>query len=126
MYEIRARVNFDAAHYLRDYQGPCTRMHGHTWEVEAAVAGEELGPGQLLLDFNELKEMLRDLVEPFDHRCLNEVEPFTELSPTSENLAGYMYRRLVEKLTVVRTGVNISWVSVSESSGTRVVYKEGE
>ncbi|MFW6113383.1 MAG: 6-carboxytetrahydropterin synthase, partial [Actinomycetota bacterium] len=30
MYEVRASANFDAAHYLRDYHGPCAHMHGHT------------------------------------------------------------------------------------------------
>jgi len=121
VFEIRAGAHFDAAHWLRDYTGPCARMHGHSFRVEAAVTGTQLGPQQLLLDFHDLRRLLEETIEPFDHNCLNEVEPFTGLSPTSENIARYLFRALVERLP---QGVRLAWVSVSESSDTKVVYRE--
>lgn len=124
MYRIKVAAHFDAAHYLRDYRGPCTRMHGHTWRVEAVVVGGELGEGQLLMDFHDLKSLLQEVIAPFDHRCLNEVKPFTELSPTSENIARLIYEELREKLRGFSPRVNLSWVSVSESPDTQVVYAE--
>ena len=124
MYEIQVGAHFDAAHYLRDYQGPCSRMHGHTWRVEAAVIGSELGPGQLVMDFHDLKALLEEVIAPFDHCCLNEVEPFTELSPTSEILARFVYQKLREKLQGFSSQVKLSWVSISESPDTQVVYSE--
>ena len=123
-YEIRVSAHFDAAHWLRDYEGPCTRMHGHTWEVEAAVTGTALGPGQLLLDFQHLKRALEEVIAPFDHRCLNEVEPFSELSPTSENLARFIFASLRGRLGGLPPGVRLSWVGVSESPASRVLYRE--
>jgi len=126
LYEIKVSAHFDAAHFLRDYEGPCARMHGHTWRVEAAVAGEELGRGQLLVDFHHLRSLLREVVSAFDHRCLNELEPFTELSPTSENIARVVFRRLGEKLEGLPPGARLSWVSVAESPDTAVVYREEE
>jgi len=124
LYEIKVGAHFDAAHYLRDYQGPCSRMHGHTWRVEAAVSGGELGPGQLVIDFHDLKALLEEVIEPFDHSCLNEVEPFTELSPTSENLARFIYVKLRDGLQEFLPQVRLSWISVSESPDTQVVYSE--
>ena len=124
MYEIKAGAHFDAAHYLRDYQGPCSRMHGHTWRVEAAVTGAELGPGQLVIDFHDLKDLLEEVIAPFDHSCLNEVEPFAELSPTSENLARFIYGEMKKKLRGLTPQVGLSWVSVSESPDTQVAYSE--
>jgi 6-pyruvoyltetrahydropterin/6-carboxytetrahydropterin synthase len=124
LYEIQVGAHFDAAHYLRDYQGPCSRMHGHTWRVEAAVIGSELGPSQLVIDFHDLKALLEEVIAPFDHSCLNEVEPFTELSPTSETLARFIYGKLEEKLHVFTPQARLSWVSVSESPDTQVVYSE--
>lgn len=124
MYEINVGAHFDAAHYLPGYRGPCSRMHGHTWRVEAAVAGCELGRGQLLIDFHDLKGLLEEVVAPFDHRCLNEVNPFTELSPTSENIARFIYGRLEERLRELTPEVRLAWVAVSESPDTRVVYRE--
>lgn len=125
MYEIKVSTRFDAAHFLRNYEGPCARMHGHTWRVEAAVVGEELGPGQLLIDFHDLGELLREVIAPFDHCCLNEMDPFLELSPTSENIARFIYGRLEERLRELPPGVRLSWVGVSESPDTGAVYREG-
>jgi 6-pyruvoyltetrahydropterin/6-carboxytetrahydropterin synthase len=99
-------------------------MHGHTWRVEAAVIGDELGPGQLVMDFHDLKALLEEVIGPFDHCCLNEVEPFTELSPTSETLARFIYGKMEEKLRGFTPQARLSWVSVSESPDTQVVYSD--
>jgi 6-pyruvoyltetrahydropterin/6-carboxytetrahydropterin synthase len=123
-FEISAGTHFDAAHLLRDYDGPCARMHGHGFRVRAALVGSQLGPSHLLVDFHDLKRLLQEITAPFDHRCLNEVEPFTEISPTSENIARFVYRSLQERLPELPPGVRLAWVSVSESPDTEVVYRE--
>ncbi len=123
-FEISASAHFDAAHMLRDYDGPCARMHGHNFMVQAALAGSQLGPSHLLVDFHDLKRLLEEIIAPLDHRCLNEVEPFTELSPTSEHIARFVYRSLAKRLPQLPPGVRLAWVSVSESPDTRVVYRE--
>ena len=124
VFEIRASVHFDAAHRLLDYDGPCARLHGHSFRVEAAVEGSNLGRLQLLVDFHDLRRLLEEVVEPFDHNCLNEVEPFTQSSPTSENIARHIYHSLHAMLPRLPDGVRLAWVSVSESPHTRVVYRE--
>ena len=123
-FEITAAVHFDAAHRLPGYPGPCARLHGHRWRVEAAVAGGRLDDTGILIDFMELKGWLQDIVSAFDHRCLNEVEPFTEISPTSENLARHVYGELAGRMGERAAAARLSWVSVSESPDTRVVYRE--
>lgn len=124
MFEISVGAHFDAAHWLRDYEGPCARVHGHRFDVEAAVTGSELGREQLLVDFHDLRRLLEEVIEAFDHRCLNDTEPFAELSPTSENIARFIYRALAERLARLEAGVRLAWVSVSESPDTKVVYRE--
>lgn len=124
VFEISASAHFDAAHLLRGYEGPCARMHGHSFRVEASLAGSHLGDAQLLVDFHDLKRLLEEVIEPFDHHCLNEVPPFTEQSPTSENIARFIYESLAALLPRLPEGVHLAWVSVSESPDTRVVYRE--
>jgi 6-pyruvoyltetrahydropterin/6-carboxytetrahydropterin synthase len=123
-FEIRASVHFDAAHRLVDYDGPCARMHGHSFHVEAAVTGSRLGPEHLLVDFHDLRRLLEEVVGPFDHNCLNETAPFAETSPTSENIARHIYRALAGMMKRLPDGVSLAWVSVSESPDTKVVYRE--
>lgn len=125
MYEICAAVSFHAAHFLRGYEGRCARMHGHTWRVRAAVAGDTLDPAGMVMDFHHLKALLGEAVAPFDHSCLNEIEPFDRLSPTSENIARHLYETLRKKLGSAHTGARLAWVSVSESPDTEVIYREG-
>jgi len=99
-------------------------MHGHTWKVEAAVTGSELDESDLLMDFHDLRKILREVVESFDHNCLNDLEAFRELSPTSENIASFIYRGLLIKLRELPHRATLAWVSVAESPETMVVYRE--
>ncbi|WP_287155491.1 6-carboxytetrahydropterin synthase QueD [Candidatus Solincola tengchongensis] len=124
-FEVVAGVHFDAAHRLPGYPGPCSRLHGHRWRVEAAVAGGEPDEGGIVVDFLVLKRILGEVVAGFDHRCLNEVEPFTRLIPTSENLARHIFREFSARVgSEVGRGIRVVWVAVSESPDTRVVYRE--
>ncbi len=80
----------------------------------------------MVVDFLVLKRILGEIVAPFDHRCLNEVEPFTRVVPTSENLAWHIHRRFSERVRGLGKDIRVSWVAVSESPDTRVVYREGD
>ena len=42
MYQLTKSVTFDAAHRLRDYVGKCANLHGHTYKLEVAIAGEKV------------------------------------------------------------------------------------
>ncbi len=125
MFVLKVEESFDAAHWLRDYEGDCARLHGHHWTVEMSVAGEELGRGDLLIDFVDVKSFLRATLAALDHRCINEVPPFDVLSPTSENLARYLFGELKARLGQVAPQLRLTQVRVSESPSTAVVYTEG-
>ncbi len=92
MYRLRVKSQFDAAHKLGGNAGKCSRLHGHTWTVEVFVSGKELNQDGMLIDFRELKAKLGELVKEFDHSYLNEFEEIG--TPTSENIARYIYNKL--------------------------------
>ena len=49
VYTLKILTDFAAAHYLRDYEGVCNRLHGHNWKVEVNVKARQLdkvGMGQ--------------------------------------------------------------------------------
>ncbi|MEW6189628.1 MAG: 6-carboxytetrahydropterin synthase QueD [Actinomycetota bacterium] len=121
MYELLIKAHFDAAHSLRGYPGDCAGLHGHTWRVEVVIEGEELNDIELLYDFRELKSQVDEVLSKFDHKYLNEVHPFDELSPTGENLARYLFEQL--KATFP-DGINLKKVSVWESEDACISYKE--
>ncbi len=125
MFLLKVEESFDAAHWLRDYEGDCARLHGHHWTVEASLAGEELGRGDLLIDFMDVKALLRGVLAAFDHHCINEVAPFDEMSPTSENLARHIYDELLKRLAQVAPQLQLAEIRVSESPQTAVIYRPG-
>ncbi len=98
MYEITVEKHFDAAHYLRGYQGKCEAMHGHRYRVVVKVEASKLNEIGLAYDFTDLKRHLNDILARYDHICLNDVPPFDKINPSAENIATTIYNELKEKL----------------------------
>ena len=123
MYEISAFGHFDAAHFLRGYPGKCANIHGHRWEVGITLQGEKLDEMGILIDFMDVKNMLKEVLEVFDHKMINDVPPFDGLNPTAENIASFIYERMADKLRD-QTGSNvwITKVTVWESDAASATY----
>ena len=120
MYQISVEQHFDAAHFLRGYQGKCEAMHGHRFRVVLKVEAPALDDIGLAYDFVELKKHLAEVISRFDHTCLNDVSPFDKLNPSSENIAKNIYEELQPKLAGAK--VSIAAVEVWESPQTGVSY----
>src|SRR5438270_8040622 len=91
MFEVTVEDSFAAGHYLRNYKGKCETPHGHNYKVRVTLAGAELDKAGLLLDFKDLTEVMKHVIDRLDHQMINELEPFTKLNPSAENLAKYFY-----------------------------------
>ncbi len=120
MYEISIEQHFDAAHFLRGYQGKCEALHGHRFRVVAKIKIPVVNDIGIAYDFVELKQHLRDILAKFDHTCLNDVPPFDKINPSSENIASTIYTELQPRLA--RAPVSLSIVEVWESPQTGVSY----
>ena len=95
IFEITKAATFDAAHRLPDGPpGPYTRMHGHSFRVEATVRGEAGGAVGWVSDLGDLDRALKAIAGELDHGLLNE-KPGLE-SPTLEHLCLYFAERLKE------------------------------
>ena len=104
MFEVTVEAGFSSGHYLRNYQGKCENPHGHNYRVLVTLAGAELDPAGLLLDFKILKTLLRPVIDYLDHRMINDLPPFTELNPSAENLARYFYQQTSLQLDQLTAG----------------------
>lgn len=118
MYYITTEASFDAAHFLKGYKGKCKNIHGHRWRVLIKIQSEELLKDKqhdgMVMDFKDLKNDLKELIEKFDHTFIyekgslkNELiellksEEFelseVEFRPTAENFSKYFYDYLTAK-----------------------------
>ena len=120
MYAIIIEKHFDAAHYLRGYKGKCEEMHGHRYRVVVKISADRLNDIGLAYDFSDLKRHLKDIIDRFDHICLNDVPPFDKINPSSENIAATIYDELKEKLA--GDPVTLTSVEAWETPHQGVVY----
>ena len=122
MYELMVESKFAAAHQLRGYKGKCENLHGHNWRVTVAVTAERLNEVGLAIDFNDLKKSLRDVLDQLEHTFLNDIFPFTQINPSSENLAKWIYDTLTKKLN--DDNIEVASVTVWESDSASASYFE--
>lgn len=138
MYYLKTSAAFDSAHFLHGYVGKCANIHGHRWTVEISVFGKE--PEQkgekrgMLIDFGDLKEILRSLADSFDHALIYESGSLKQVTvnalndegfrlievpfrPTAENFARHFHRLLTEK------GLPVKSVTVYETPNNCAVYE---
>ena len=81
----------DCAHYLPGHP-KCGTLHGHTYRVEVTVEGEN--KTGMIIDFGDLKRILRACLALYDHRPMND---FLEY-PSVENICEMIHRQLAGRL----------------------------
>lgn len=121
MFELKIISQFAAAHQLRAFHGKCEQLHGHNWKVEVYVTGNTLGDDGLLIDFGIIKADTKKALKELDHKFLNELTPFKEENPSSENIARYIYDYLSNSLN--NDKVKVSRVAAWESDTACATYK---
>lgn len=123
LFRLKVQDHFSSAHYLRNYQGACENLHGHNWKVELIVEGETLNDIDILIDFKDLKKILKDVLSELDHRLINELPFFQVNNPSSENIAKYIFHRVKEKLSPYKN-IRVKEVAVYETEKASASYLE--
>ena len=125
MFEVTVEAGFSSGHYLRNYHGRCENPHGHNYKVRVTLVGASLDAAGLLLDFKMLKQVMRPVIDRIDHQMLNDLEPFTTLNPSAENIAHYFYQQTNEKLAGMTSGrVRVKECTIWETDTTSATFYE--
>ena len=122
MFEVTIEETFAAGHALRNYHGKCENVHGHNYRCQVTLEGKELDSVGLLVDFVELKRAVHGVLDRLDHQWLNDYPPFTELNPSAENIAKFIYDEVYEALKA-REGVRIALVKLWETDTASATYR---
>ncbi len=122
VFEVYVQAHFSAAHALRGYPGDCSRTHGHNWIIDVFVKCKKLNEIGIGVDFRDIKKGLKDVLKGLDHFNLNELPPFNEDNPTSENIARFLYIQLGKRLN--SDVAQVSKIKVSETPGAGAFYWE--
>lgn len=120
---VLKEFEFDAAHYLPEYNGKCERLHGHTYKLVVKVEGTPDKEG-MVIDFIRLKNIVKEeVLSKLDHACLNDILK----QPSAENISVWVWQRLQKCCR----GPTISFMKLKSGKlkpaavFTEVIYNEG-
>lgn len=114
---LETEEEIDIAHFLEDYEGKCSQLHGHRYKIEVKYKIFELKENGLSIDFNDIKS----IVNQYDHKCLNDFFKYT----TAENFSNELYVQL-ENLCFYKEKriADLEYVKVFETPNNRLTYYE--
>ncbi|HDP26414.1 MAG TPA: 6-carboxytetrahydropterin synthase QueD [Deltaproteobacteria bacterium] len=123
MFQAKVVDSFSAAHRLRGYQGDCERLHGHNYRVEVTVKSHTLDGTGIVMDFRDLKTLLKKTLDELDHRYLNDLPWFQEQNPSAEHIARAIFEHLSPSIP---SPVTLKEVVVWENEACCVSYSHQE
>lgn len=130
MFRLEKEFRFEASHQLPFHDGKCRRLHGHSWVgriiVEGKALSEEKEKAGMLMDFYDLGQLIRPLVEEhLDHWHLN--DSLRMESPTSEAIAKWVFDRIEPAVRKISAGrITLKAVQIDETCTSRAIYMKGQ
>ena len=118
--KITKQFSFEMAHALRNYDGLCRNIHGHSYKMDITLAGQplldETSPKNgMVMDFGDLKKLVNEeIISLLDHSLVlnNKTDEkligmlkqnfekivVVDFQPTTENLLNFIADKLKAKL----------------------------
>ena len=126
MHTIFKDFSFSAAHAIRGHTRGCQNLHGHNYRVRVHLRAGRLDHLGMVLDFADLKEMMQEILGPFDHRVINDIPPFDERNTTAELFSEYVFQEVARRLAdrgEDRDRVRVARVEVWENDTACAVFE---
>lgn len=107
---------FDAAHLLPNVpEGhKCKQLHGHTYQLTVYVSGNLQRPEQWVMDYGDLKAIVKPVIDQLDHRFLNDIVGLD--NPTAEVLVSWLWDKIKPSLPQLQT------LELKETPTSGVIY----
>lgn len=116
---VTKEFNFEIAHALWNYDGPCANLHGHSYRMFVTIIGQPINDDTnpkngMVIDFGDLKKIVNEeIVHPLDHAVIlnkkaaeslncqgNQMfkkQYFVDYQPTCENMVIDFAQKLLLK-----------------------------
>ena len=118
--KITKQFSFEMAHALRNYDGLCRNIHGHSYKMDITLAGQPLHDESspkngMVMDFGDLKRLVNEeIISLLDHALVLNAKTDAQLiavlkqnyekivtvdfQPTTENLLNFIANKLKTRL----------------------------
>ena len=114
---LKIKTHFDAAHKLQNYDGKCSNLHGHRWEVIFCFKGAINVDSGMVVDFSVIKPVVNRILP--DHKYLNEVYDLSE--PTAERLVCCIFNDTAKAIKDADLGIELEQIELYESPECSVI-----
>jgi len=118
--KITKQFSFEMAHALRNYDGLCRNIHGHSYKMDITLAGQPLHDENspkngMVMDFGDLKRLVNEeIISLLDHALVLNAQTDAQLidvlkqnyekivtvdfQPTTENLLEFIASKIKKRL----------------------------
>ena len=132
--KITKQFSFEMAHALRNYDGLCRNIHGHSYKMDITLAGQPLRDENspkngMVMDFGDLKRLVNEeVISLLDHALVLNSKTDAQLvevlkqnyekivtvdfQPTTENLLEFIAAKIQSRLPET---VNLTCVRLRET-----------
>jgi 6-pyruvoyltetrahydropterin/6-carboxytetrahydropterin synthase len=121
MFTISVERHFRASHQLTLPDGSKEPIHKHDWVVTASLSSEKLNNMGIVMNFQTLQAMIDKTVDGFNNKALDSIGYFQQNNPSAENVAKYIYEKLLIELP---EGVKLINIRVVEEPGCSATFGE--
>lgn len=99
MYSVKVKDHIMIAHSLPDpFFGPASNMHGATYVVTATFKNENLGSKNVVIDIGKAHTILKNVLDQFAYKNLDELPQFKGILTTTEFLAAYIHKNVKQQI----------------------------
>lgn len=143
MQTISIKHEVPMGHRLQRHEGKCRFLHGHNYLFTISVSGHVDGLTGMIMDFSDLKKIVKSVLDPLDHAMmLEDNDPTAELiqfadpaahprkliltncAPTAENIATMVLNEIWQKFDPEnRTPSNVLAVKVNETRDSEAIAR---
>jgi len=132
MHRIEKKFTVPIGHRLSKHKGRCKNIHGHNFTILVGLKKNVLNDNDMVMDFSELKKIVNEIIDEWDHcTLLNEedsdlIETFSDMrciafpfDPTAERLSRVLFETISQRLTMP---IQIDYVTMYENENSKATY----
>jgi 6-pyruvoyltetrahydropterin/6-carboxytetrahydropterin synthase len=139
VYNVTRTFHVPVGHRLSMHKGLCKNIHGHNLKIQVSIRCFELNDNGMVIDFSDLKEIVNNYLEAWDHSLLlnsrddlanyaqkNSKTFFTAGDPTAENLCKYLFARISGELGIIQKTLTVNFIRIWENDDSYAEYNGEE
>lgn len=134
MYFVTKSFHIPIAHRLSKHCGNCKNLHGHNFKLEVTVKTKDLNSNDMVIDFSDLKKIVNEIIDSWDHGLFLNVcdsnefigeskKHILDCDPTSETLSKILFDEIELKLP---SNVFLHKITLWEAEDSKSTYKKYE